>query len=142
VKKHLRIALLAAAVVVAVGLVACDGDDDESSTTPTPDGPTASALPTQAANSEAIDAAEAYLIDEGVDGEKGEFTAPLNCTGVMEDSTGKFCVHDSFTTYAPGLVILRFAEKDNQNDDVWEIRVEPGGQGWQVTSAQRFTLSE
>lgn len=132
------VAALAALVIFAIGC----GDDEDSSPTPTSSGPTDTPAPTQTANELAINAAEEYLTSEGVGGEKGEFTAPLNCSSITEDSPGKFCVHDTFSTYAPGLVILRFAEKDNPDDKVWEIRLEPSGGDWQVTSAEPFELSE
>jgi hypothetical protein len=130
-------AALAFAVILAVG---CNNDEGPNSTsTPTQQG---SAVPTQAANADAIQAAHTYLTEEGVEGKKGGLTDPLNCVGVSKDSPGRFCVHDAFTTYAPGLVILRIGEKEKPDERVWEVRLQPGGEGWQVTSAEPFGLSE
>lgn len=140
IRRYLLALTLPAAGAAAMLLSAC-GDSDPSPT-PAPTGPTASPLPTQAANETAIAAAEVYLTSEGVDGETGEFTDPLNCGDATEDSPGRFCVHDAFTTYAPGLVILRFGDKDDPDEMVWEVRLAPGDEGWQVTSAGPFELSE
>jgi hypothetical protein len=130
------------ASISAAALLSACSDDGDPSSTPTPTGPTASPVPTQAPNEAALAAAEAYLTSDGVDGETGEFTEPLNCNDATEDSPGRFCIHDAFTTYAPGLVILRFGEKDDPEAMVWEIRLAPGDDGWQVTSARPFELSE
>jgi hypothetical protein len=139
--RHLPIALISAAAAVALLLGAC-GDDDNAAPSPTASGPTPTPRVTQAANETAIAAAEAYLTSEGIDGEKGEFTVPLNCADLTDDSPGKFCVHDSFSTYAPGLVILNFAHKVSPDDNVWVMRLAPDGGDWQVTSAEPFELSE
>lgn len=139
--RHLPITLIAAAAAAALLVSACS-DDNNAAPSPTTSGPTATPLMTQAANETAIAAAEAYLTDEGVDGERGEFTVPLNCADLTEDSPGKFCVHDSFSTYAPGLVILNFADKDSPENNVWVMRLAPDDGDWQVTSAEPFELSE
>jgi hypothetical protein len=60
----------------------------------------------------------------------------------VEDSAGRFCVHDTFSVYAPGLVILVVGEKDNPYEQAWEIRLEPGESEWQVTSVEPFGSSE
>jgi hypothetical protein len=139
--QHVSVTLISAATMVVLLLGACGGGDS-ATPSPTASGPTSTPLTTQAANETAIAAAEAYLTSEGVDGEKGEFSDPLNCADVTEDSPGKFCVHDSFSTYAPGLVILNFADKDSPDDNVWVMRLAPDGGDWQVTSAEPFELSE
>jgi hypothetical protein len=128
--------------LLATVVVAACSDDDEPTPTADPTGPTASPIPTQAANEAALTAAEAYLTTEGVEGETGEFTSPLNCNDVTEESPGRFCVHDAFTTYAPGLVILRFGDKEDPDETVWEVRLQPGEDDWQVTSAGLFELTE
>jgi hypothetical protein len=126
---------------VGVLLAAC-GDDDSPASTPVPTGPTPTPVPTQTANQEAIAAAEAYLNEEGVDGNTGDFTDPLNCSSITSDSTGDFCVHDSFSTYAPGLVILVIGDEDDPENETWEIRLSPSEAGWEVTGAERFGTSE
>ncbi len=130
--------VLALAAIVAVG---CNDDDSPSGeSTPTPEA--GSPAPTQAADASAILAAHTYLTEEGVEGKKGGLTDPLNCADATKDSPGRFCVHDGFTIYAPGLVILRIGEKEKPGERVWEVRLEPDGEGWRVTSTEPFGLSE
>ena len=116
-------------------IVAC-GDDDEVPAEGTETSPSASAGPTQAANLDAIESARVYLKEEGVDGQKGDFTDPLNCSRLNQDSPGRFCVHDTFSTYAPGLVILVIGDKEGPDEQTWEVRLEPGESDWQVTTAK------
>jgi len=140
--RRLLLFLPAAIALAVITVAACNGDNDDLNSSSTPTQPAGSPAPTQAANADAIQAAHTYLTEEGVDGKKGGLTDPLNCVGASKDSPGRFCVHDTFTTYAPGLVILRIGEKEKPDEQVWEVRLEPGGEGWQVTSAEPFGLSE
>jgi len=120
----------------ALALTSACGDDDEGPAEATETSPSASAGPTQAANLDAVETARVYLMENGVDGRKGDFTNPLNCSGLTQDSPGRFCVHDTFSIYAPGLVILVIGDKEGPDERTWEIRLEPGESEWQVTAAK------
>jgi len=142
IRRMLFFVLAAALTLVAIVAAGCKNDDEGSGSDATPTQPAGSAAPTQVANADAILAAHTYLTEEGVEGKKGGLTDPLNCSDANKDSPGKFCVHDAFTTYAPGLVILRIGEKEKPDERVWEVRLGPDGESWQVTSAGPFGVSE
>jgi len=135
------IVFVLAVCLLALAFAAC-GDDETGPPDPTASGPTASPAPSQAADTEAIAATLEYLQTEGVDGNKGELSDPLNCSAITDETPGEFCVHDDFSIYAPGLVILVVGETENPDEQTWEIRLERDDSGWQVTSAEPFGSSE
>lgn len=135
--RSLLVPCLGAALLV-VAAAAC-GDDSDSGDT---ESPTTSGTPDLSPRSGGVSAAQRYLQETGIDGDKGEFTDPVACAEITGDTDGDFCIHEDFSTYAPGLVILRVADKDNPGEDVWEMRLTPGSSGWQVNSVEPFGENE
>jgi hypothetical protein len=121
-------------LVLAVG-VACGDDDSDSVETPTP---SSTGPPEDSPEVAGVVAAEAYLRETGVDGRKGTFTDPRSCAEVGDDPEGAFCIHEGFSVYAAGLVILRIANPEEADDEVWEVRLTKTDTGWEVTEAKPF----
>lgn len=132
---HVRVLLFTALAVCLVGLVAACGGDGGKDTTPSP---TASAPRDLSPQVGGVEAARRYLLETGIDGRKGDFTKPRSCAEIGKDAEGEYCVHEAFSVYAPGLVILRVADKDDPLDDVWEMRLSLIDKAWQVNSVQPF----
>jgi hypothetical protein len=131
-----------ALIAVIVLAAACGGDDEDSPDPTTEATATTDASATPAPNAEAIAAARAYLSSEGVDGNQGDLTNPLSCTEINEDAEGDFCVHDGFSVFAPGLVILVVGDSENPDERAWELRLEPNDEEWTVISAEPFGSTE
>lgn len=130
----LLIVSLAAALLVASS-AACGGGDSDSPPTPAP---TVSGPPDLSPEVGGVEAARQYLLETGIDKEKGDLSDPRSCAEVSENTKGKFCVHEDFSTYAPGLVILRVASTDSPQKDVWEVRLLFQDNRWQVTGVKPF----
>ena len=129
-----------AAILLFTG---CGDDDDENPPTGTTEATaTSDASATPAPNAKAIAAAGAYLSSEGVDGNEGALTNPLSCSEINDESEGDFCVHDNFSVYAPGLVILVVGDSEDPDERAWELRLEPDGEDWTVISAGPFGTTE
>lgn len=126
-------ALLAMAALV-LALAAC-GDDSDGDATPSP---TSAGPPDLSPRVGGVEAAQRYLEEAGVDGDTGRFTDPRSCAEIDDGSDGDFCIHEDFSTYAPGLVILRFADKDEPDENVWEMRLTFTDGRWQVNSVEPF----
>lgn len=116
-------------------LAACGDDDSGPDLTPSP---TASGAPDLSPEVGGVEAAQRYLQDTGIDNKRGTFTDPQSCTEVDDDAEGDFCVHENFSTYAAGLVILRVARSDKPGGEVWEMRLALTDDLWQVTSVEPF----
>jgi hypothetical protein len=114
---------------------ACSGDDGEFTATPSP---SASELPDDSPQVAGVEAARQFLQKTGIEGKKGNFTDPRACTEITGDTQGKFCVHEDFSTYAPGLMILRLAEARKRDEKVWEMRLVKRDGNWSVTDVQPF----
>ena len=138
-----RYLYLAGFLLGAVGLLAlapaCGGDDTEPTATPSP---AASGPPGNSSRVGGVEAARHYLQETGIDGRKGDFTDPISCLEITDKSAGRFCIHEDFSTYAPGLVILRLSEAKKATEPVWEMRLANRNQAWEVTSVQAFGADE
>jgi hypothetical protein len=132
------ILLLSAALLLAFSPACGDGGSDS---TPTP-GTTTSGPPDLAPEVGGVEAARRYLQETGIDGKKGGLTDPRSCADVNGNTKDKFCVQESFSTYASGLVILRVANPDKPQDEVWEMRLLLQDKRWQVTDVKPFGGSE
>lgn len=135
--RSLLATLISAALLV--GTAAACGDDSDSGDTQSP---TTSGTPDLSPRSGGVAAAQRYIQETGIDGDKGELTDPLACADITDDTDGNFCIHEDFSTYAPGLVILRVADRDNPDEDVWEMRLTPDSSGWRVDSVEPFGDNE
>lgn len=135
--RFLLAALLGAALLV--GTVAGCGDDSDSGDLQSP---TPSGTPDLSPRSGGVAAARQYLEETGIEGDKGDLTDPVACAEITGDTDGDFCIHEDFSTYAPGLVILRVADTDNPDEDVWEMRLTPDSSGWHVDSVEPFGENE
>ncbi len=125
---------------ILLGITAgCDGDGSRSAESPSP---TASGPPDLSPRVGGVEAAGQYLKETGIDGDEGDFTDPRDCAQVNDDTKGEFCVHENFSTYAPGLVILRIARGDNPSEKVWEMRLLLTDGKWEVQSVEPFGVSE
>ena len=131
---------LAVLVLLAVPATAC-GDDDDSSGTGTAS-PIASDTADDQAKVAVLEAAERYIRDTGIDGNKGELTDPRSCAEINDKTRGDFCVQEGFSIYAAGLIILRVANADKPDEEVWEMRLVPEGTDWNVTSVESFPGNE
>ncbi|HET9476926.1 MAG TPA: hypothetical protein VFP63_05520 [Dehalococcoidia bacterium] len=118
-----------------MGAAAACGDDSDAGDTQSP---TISGTPDLSPRSGGVAAAQRYLQGTGIDGDKGDFTDPVACAEITDDTDGDFCIHEGFSIYAGGLVILRVADRDNPDEDVWEMRLTPAAGGWQVNSVEPF----
>lgn len=127
------LATLSAATLL-LAAVAC-GDDSERDSTPSA---TASGPPDLSPRVGGVEAAQRYLQETGIDGDKGSFTDPLACAKMNDDTEGDFCIHEDFSTYAAGLVILRVADRDKPDEDVWEMRLSLTDGLWRVDSVEPF----
>ena len=134
----MRAYLASAAVMLAVLMGAC-GDSEDSASSPTPSGP-ADLSPRVGG----VDAMRRYLEAEGVGGRKGDITDPIDCLQLPEGGADEeFCIIDDASVYAVGLVILYVARVDSRDgdrpelfDDVWEVRLAPGEDAWEVTDVE------
>ncbi len=124
---------------VLVVLAACGDDESGQDSTPSP---TASAPSDLSPETGGVEAAQRYLQDTGIDGKRGLFTDPRSCAEIDDDAQGDFCVHENFSTYAVGLVILRVARSDKPGGEVWEMRLALTDGRWQVTSVEPFGVNE
>ena len=131
---------LAVLVLLAVTATAC-GDDDDSSGTGTAS-PIASDTADDQAKVAVLEAAERYIRDTGIDGNKGELTDPRSCAEINDKTRGDFCVQEGFSIYAAGLIILRVANADKPDEEVREMRLVPEGPDWNVTSVESFLGNE
>lgn len=129
---------LTAALLVALS-AACGGGGSDSSPTPAP---SASGPPDLSPEVGGVEAAQRYLLETGIDKTKGRLTDPRSCEEISDSTEGKFCVHEAFSTYAPGLVILRVAKADSPEKEVWEIRLMFQEKSWQVTDVKPFGENE
>lgn len=125
--------LLVAALVFAAATACGDGSDSGGAPSPS-----ASGKPDLSPQVGGVEAAARYLEQTGIDGDKGSLTDPRSCAEITDESDGDFCIHEGFSTYAAGLVILRVADRDNPDKDVWEMRLAPAADGWQVNSVEPF----
>ncbi len=116
-------------------LAACGDDDSGLDLTPSPTASGASDLSPEVGG---VGAAQRYLQDTGINGKRGAFTDPRSCAEIDDDTEGDFCVHENFSTYAAGLVILRVARSDKPGGEVWEMRLALTVGLWQVTSVEPF----
>jgi hypothetical protein len=127
-------------VLLALTAAACGDDDDPSGSG------TASPIASNADDDQArvigLEAAERYIHDTGIDGHKGELTDPRSCAEVNDKTKGDFCVQEGFSIYAAGLIILRVANADKPDEEVWEMRLVPAGTDWNVTSVEPFPGNE
>ena len=138
-RRLLPLVILVVAAALLALAVACGGRSSDS--TPTP-APTTSGLPDLSPEVGGVEAARRYLEETGIDGKKGEFTDPRSCAQIDGNTKGKFCVQENFSTYAPGLVILRVANAQKPEDEVWEMRLLLNDKVWQVTEVKPFGGSE
>lgn len=122
------------AVLLLAAASAC-GDDSGLDHSPSPTGSGPSDPSPRVGG---VEAAEQYLQNTGIDGDKGSFTDPRGCEEINDRTQGDFCVHEGFSTYAAGLVILRIADRDHPDKDVWEMRLTLTDERWQVDSVERF----
>jgi hypothetical protein len=131
-------------ILIPVLLVTACGSDEEavSPDSPTATGPTATAAPTPLPNLQAIEAARSYIKETGIEDRVGDLTDPLNCPEITRDTDGEFCIHQSASIYAPGLVILVVGDAENPTETAWEVRLEPSGSGWQVSEISPFGSTE
>lgn len=128
------LATVSAAAILLAASAAC-GDDSGPESTPLP---TASGPPDLSPRGGGVEAAQRYLQETGIDGDKGSFTDPRACAEINDDTKGDFCIHEDFSTYAAGLVILRIGDRDKPDDDVWEMRLSLTNGRWQVDSVEPF----
>jgi len=131
------LALFGAALILMLA-AGCGGDKGPGAT-PQPTATAPSDLSPQVGG---VEAARRYLQDIGIDGRKGDFTDPRSCADVTKDTKGDYCVHENFSTYAAGLVILRIADRDKPLERVWEMRLTPKDNTWQVTEVKPFGESQ
>lgn len=135
----MRKLLPAVTMLIASGLLvvlaACGDDDSGPDLTPSP---TASGPSDTSSNVAGVEAAQRYLQETGIDGKRGAFADPRSCAEIDDHTEGVFCVHEDFSTYAAGLVILRIAKSDKPDGDVWEMRLALTDGAWQVTSVEPF----
>jgi hypothetical protein len=135
----IKIVILTSVLVAA----ACGGDEDVAGpSSPTASGPAASAAPTPLPNLQAIEAARAYIKDTGIEDRTGDLTDPLNCPEITEETGGEFCIHQTASIYAPGLVILVVGEVENPTETAWEVRLEPSESGWKVSEISPYGSTE
>lgn len=118
--------LVAAACVIA----ACGGGTGSATPSPTASGP-----PDLSPRAGGVDAMRRYLRETGLEGEKGDLTDPADCAA-LDGGGGDFCIIDEASVYAPGLVILWVADVDHQDEDVWEVHLEPGTNAWEVVQVE------
>ena len=131
------IVILAAGLVLAAS-AACGGDSD-SDASPTP----TTASPSDAAPEVGgVEAAKRYLQETGIEGETGALTDPRSCAEITDDTPGDFCVHENFSTYAAGLVILGIGNSDDPAGKVWEMRLSYSDGVWIVTGVKVFGENE
>lgn len=143
IPKHCVFAPTLAAICLILLSTACGGDSDDGSPTPS-DGTdaTSSIGPTTPQNSEAIEAAAAYLQQNGIDEVKGEFTDPLNCADITDSSESEYCLHEAASIFAPGLTILVIGDREDPDERAWEMRLIPAQSGWEVTGVTPYGSTE
>ena len=129
--------MLAAALLLTLA-AACGGGSDS---TPTP-APTSSGPPDLSPEVGGVEAARRYLRETGIDGKKGDLTDPRSCAEIDGNTKGKYCVQENFSTFAPGLVILRVANADKPQEEVWEMRLLLQDKAWQVTQVEPFGTNQ
>lgn len=122
--------LLTALVGAACLIAACGGGTDSVAPSPSPSGP-----PDLSPRVGAVDAMRRYLRETGVDGRNGDLIDPADCAA-LDGGDGDFCIIDDASVYAPGLVILWVADVDHQEEDVWEVHLEPGTNAWEVVQVE------
>ncbi len=127
--------LLTPVVVLLAGCSSGDGSMENSAS------PTASGPLDLSPNVGGVQAALDYLRQTGIDGHKGDFTDPVNCDQVNDDTKGDFCIHPGPSVYAPGLVLLVVAEKDSKDTNVWKMRLERGPADWHVVKVEPFSAA-
>ena len=139
-KSLITVAILTSGLIVT----ACGSDEEAGSpsSSPTATGPTASAAPTPLPNLQAIEAARAYIKETGIEDRAGDLTDPLNCPEITGETDGEFCIHQSASIYAPGLVILVVGNAENPTETAWEVRLEPSESGWQVSEISPYGSTE
>jgi hypothetical protein len=93
-------------------------------------------------NLQAIEAARAYIKETGIEDRTGDLTDPLNCPEITGEPDGEFCIHQSASIYAPGLVILIVGDAESPTENAWEVRLEPSESGWQVSSVDPYGSME
>lgn len=144
--RRFRTLVTAILVTLALALLAACGDDDDGGeATPTPD-PSASgdatAAPSASPTPGSIEALGAYLEDEGMDGQTGALTDPIDCADITDDTDGEFCIRNEVSIYGPGRVVVYVADVEDTNEKVWSVRVTLVDNEWQVTQAESIAPEE
>lgn len=138
--RNLAVALALVSFGLAVVAAACGGSGEPSPTpaATSPSGGTAAPEQTPSEfKAKSIEAARQYLASTGIHGKKGELTEPYDCARSAAGSgSGAFCIIDDASVYAPGLAIIYVANPKKPQTEVWEVRLKPGGAGWEVTEVR------
>jgi hypothetical protein len=121
--------LIAALVLAATALLAC-GDDDSAPAPSETEG--VSPTPEPLFKTASTEALRQYLLNEGIEGETGELTEPVDCTALHDGFDGDYCVFPS-SLYAPALAVILVGDADSPNDNAWQVRVVLEGEEWRVT---------
>jgi len=138
--RYLKLIGLVFGMVVLVAFTSACGSDETAS--PATLSPASGSAPGNSPREAGVSAARQYLKDTGIDGMKGDLTNPLSCAEIADEPTGRFCIHEDFSVYAPGLVILRLSEAKSADDQVWEMRLANRNEVWEVTSVQGFGVEQ
>jgi hypothetical protein len=133
-----------AAALALLGLMAlatgCGGSKEPSPTPTTTAASSSTPAPEQTPAEfkvKSIEAARQYLASTGIHGKKGDLTDPFDCARLpATGASGAFCIVDGASVYAPGLAIIYVANPKKQKTEVWEMRLKPGSQGWEVTEVR------
>ena len=131
----MRYVVIAIFCVLAAVLIAACGDDDDGEPTPEPT-PQPTLEPGRRAD--VIDVVRSYVAEEGIEGETGDLTSPLDCHDLQDAAVqGTFCIAEP-SVYAPAVSLVLVARADDLESQAWQLRLVFEDDTWQVVDVVRF----
>ena len=134
--------LTALAAVLALFVLACNGDGGQQTPAPQATGsPTPVTAPTlPPAGDPPVEALRLYLRDTGMNGDKGDLTDPIDCAMAEEaGAEGEFCIIVDAGHYAPALAIVFVINRETEHS--WQVHVDLDVESstWEVTNVDSLS---
>lgn len=125
--------LAAFLLALMVSAAACGGDDAEPTSSPTEHATLEPGL-----RADAIEALRSHLAVEGLDGEPGTLTTPVECASLPDDGVqGDYCVIEP-SVYASALALILVGTVEDPSSEAWQVREVFEDGVWRVIETVRL----
>lgn len=123
----MKYVLFVTVLMALVTFLACGDDPAE----PLPS-PTEMSTPEPGPRTDAIEALRTYVETEGLDGEPGALTSPVECANLPEHNVdGDYCVIDA-SVFGPAVAIILVGAAEDPMNEAWQVRAELEDRSWRV----------